>query len=124
MPPKPATGWAPQWLSLQDSQAELSLWACTPQGAQPSPRSCSTLSALGALSAPGVLRTEWWGLSSFTVLDSSLPPPSPLCAGSADSEDRRLLRGDPDPCQAQELEAWAILEPSATLSHTAGKAAG
>lgn len=70
-------------------------------GPSPPRRSCSTLSALGALSAPGVLRTKCWILSSFPALDSSLPPPSPLCTGSADSEERRLLRGDPAPCQAQ-----------------------
>lgn len=101
MAPKVPTEWDPQWLSLQDSQAELSLGAYTPQGAWPPTSSCSTVSALGALSALGVLRTKWQGLSSFPVLDFSLPPPSPLCTGSADSEDRRILRGDPDLCQAQ-----------------------
>lgn len=64
-----------------------------PRGACPPHSSCSTLSALASS------LTLSSGSTENQVAGTKIPPP--LQHKPADSENRRLLRGDPDPCQAQ-----------------------
>lgn len=102
MAPKPTTGWDPQWLSPQDSQAKLSFGARTPQGLWPSQKLLIHLVSSWCPLCSGSAENQVAGTKLFPcfwTLLSLLPPP--LCTSSADSEDRKLLRGDPDPCKAQ-----------------------